>query len=352
MNVDAFLTYVPYENAGWSDLVTLYYLTRVTRLHDAGLLVPSKGAPTLLLRHFDSERARLTGTIRDVKGVDTVPFGKGIDALKEIMRGVGINNGSRIGVDEFELTLQVYNAIKESFPSLQIVPVGSIIRDMRIRKSKDEIEKTRKACAIADRVFSKISENLPDRLQENELAALGKAEAIRAGAGNAIVIVISGTNATLPYNDSGQDVVEGDKTLICVVACSADGYWCDVNRTLVIGNLSERQLNSKKAVIEALETGVRSIREGIRGETVASACRNVIAKYNLPQPPHRIGHGIGLSIPEAPIIEKEFDYTLGDGMTFTIEPGTYVPESYGIRLGHNIAITDGEPVVLDKYPLE
>ncbi len=60
---------------------------------------------------------------------------------------------------------------------------------------------------------------------------------------------------------------------------------------------------------------------------------------------HGLGHGIGINVHEAPpalnqteIAKQEFK----DGMCFTIEPGLYNPEHFGVRLENSCYMHKGK----------
>ena len=55
---------------------------------------------------------------------------------------------------------------------------------------------------------------------------------------------------------------------------------------------------------------------------------------------HRTGHGLGLEVHEEPYIKPGNDFILEKGMTFTIEPGIYIPNLGGIRIEDDIYLED------------
>ena len=68
-----------------------------------------------------------------------------------------------------------------------------------------------------------------------------------------------------------------------------------------------------------------------------------------------LGHGVGLEIHELPNINKRGDIPLEAGMTFTIEPGIYIPGKGGVRIEDTVVLTrDGARVLttLKKQLLE
>jgi len=72
---------------------------------------------------------------------------------------------------------------------------------------------------------------------------------------------------------------------------------------------------------------------GIESENVDKVARGIIedagyGRFFI----HRTGHGIGLEIHEEPYIVAGNSLKLAEGMTFSIEPGIYIPEQYGVRI--------------------
>jgi Xaa-Pro dipeptidase len=54
---------------------------------------------------------------------------------------------------------------------------------------------------------------------------------------------------------------------------------------------------------------------------------------------HRTGHGIGMEGHEEPYIRAGNRLILEPGMTFTVEPGIYLPGRGGVRVEDNVIIT-------------
>ena len=56
---------------------------------------------------------------------------------------------------------------------------------------------------------------------------------------------------------------------------------------------------------------------------------------------HRTGHGIGLEVHEPPYIVEGDETPLQPGMTFSDEPGIYLPGRFGVRIEDQLVVTDG-----------
>jgi Xaa-Pro dipeptidase len=103
-------------------------------------------------------------------------------------------------------------------------------------------------------------------------------------------------------------------------------------------------------VKRAQTAALRAARPGVLPEAVDAAARKVVVdagygpgyKYFS----HRLGHGIGMDIHEWPYLVKnnmfgwEKSLTLQPGMTFSDEPGIYIPGEFGVRLEDDMVITE------------
>jgi len=85
---------------------------------------------------------------------------------------------------------------------------------------------------------------------------------------------------------------------------------------------------------------------GVPCESVDAAARKVLERaglgpdYKLPGLPHRTGHGIGLSIHEAPYLVRGERTPLAPGMCFSNEPMIVVPDRFGVRLEDHFYVTE------------
>jgi Xaa-Pro dipeptidase len=120
-----------------------------------------------------------------------------------------------------------------------------------------------------------------------------------------------------------------------------DGYIADLTRTFAVGEVDAEAESIHETVQRANAAGRAAAYPGATAADVDRAAREVIdaAGYG-PYFTHRTGHGIGIEAHEPPYIRGDNRQVLEPGMTFTVEPGIYLPERGGVRIEDNIVITE------------
>lgn len=100
-------------------------------------------------------------------------------------------------------------------------------------------------------------------------------------------------------------------------------------------------------VYKAQQTAIQNAKVGMKASKIDALARDIITqagygKYFV----HSTGHGVGLDIHEFPMITSKSDTIIEDNMVFTIEPGIYLPDEFGVRIEDTVAMIDGKAVIL------
>ena len=128
--------------------------------------------------------------------------------------------------------------------------------------------------------------------------------------------------------------------------CKVAGYNSDITRTYVFGQATQEQARVWEIEKRAQAAAFAAVKPGVRCEEIDAVARRVLAAegfspdYDLPGLPHRTGHGIGLSIHEAPYLVRGDRTPLAPGMCFSNEPMIVIPETFGVRLEDHFHVTE------------
>jgi Xaa-Pro dipeptidase len=226
-------------------------------------------------------------------------------------------------------------------------PARAIVRELRMRKTPEELAELRAAGAAIDRVHARMSEWLRPGRTEREVGSDIAAAIVEEGhAAAEFVIVGSGPNGSSPHHALSDRVIgRGDVVVVDIGGPLPSGYCSDSTRTYAAGPVSQPDVASAYAALHASqEAAVDAVRPGVSCQDVDRAARRVLVEARLGDHfIHRTGHGIGLDVHEEPYIVEGNDTLLEEGMAFSVEPGIYLAGRHGARI-EDIVVCTGSGV--------
>jgi Xaa-Pro dipeptidase len=325
---------------------SLYYLTGIRwgiseRL--LALVLPRTGDPIVVVPAFEEGRMR-----------EKLHFAAEVRAWQEdesptiiaaaALGDRGIRTG-RLGVEE-TAPFTFFDHLRNAAPGLECVSADPVTIACRGRKSAHELELMRLACEATFDVFRAVFASLKEGMSQEDIGKLVEGGFAKMGLhGGALVLL--GASAALPHGTiKPQKLKEGDVVLIDG-GCAVDGYASDVTRTGIFGKPREKVARVYEIVRKAQDGALDAARAGRLSGTVDDAARKVVTdggygpgyKYFT----HRLGHGIGLDGHEHPYLVRGSTTVLEPGMTFSNEPGIYIPGEFGMRCEDDMVITAEGP---------
>jgi D-alanyl-D-alanine dipeptidase len=154
-------------------------------------------------------------------------------------------------------------------------------------------------------------------------------------------IVGSGPNGASPHHEAGDRVIQAGEAVVMDFGGFAAGYGSDMTRTVVVREPPEGLEEVYGLVRRAQQAAFETVRPGAACEDVDRVARAVIVDAGYGEAFfHRTGHGIGLETHEEPYIVAGNRTALEPGMTFSIEPGIYLPGRFGVRIEDIVAVTE------------
>ncbi len=263
---------------------------------------------------------------------------------------------AKLGAIPRHLRLLELSYLESACPELEILSGQEILQQMRMIKRADEITFIKEAVRIAECALSCIIPGIKTGMTEKELAAKLVSRLFFEGSDPELPffpIVSFGENSANPHaSPTDRALRTGDLVLIDWGA-SHQGYYSDITRTFVMGDANPELEQIAQFVLEANAAGRAAVKPGIPSSEVDRAARQVIDKAGYGEFfIHRTGHGLGRESHEEPYI-SQFDQTiLEPGMTFTIEPGIYMPGRGGVRIEDNVLVTEQGCRSLTAMPRE
>jgi D-alanyl-D-alanine dipeptidase len=225
---------------------------------------------------------------------------------------------------------------------------------LRAIKDEDELERLTAAGEAADAAFYDIVQVQFAGRKETEIGA-DLADALKAHGHSEVdfTVVGSGPNGANPHHELGERVIEDGDMVVLDFGGIKDGYGSDTTRTVHVGEPTDEERQVHEIVEQAQQAGFEAVRPGVACQEIDRAAREVIAdagygEYFI----HRTGHGIGLTTHEPPYMVEGEEHLLEPGMCFSIEPGIYLPDRFGVRIEDIVTVTEDGGRRLNNTPRE
>ena len=375
-----------------------FYLTGFNEPESVAVLVPGRpqGEYILFVRDrdparetWDGRRAGPEGAVRDFGADHAFP----ISDIDDILPGL-LENRAKVFYamgthPEFDQRVVSWvNGLRTQARNgrhapQEIVALDHVLHDMRLFKSRAEVETMRQAARIAAQAHVRAMKACVPGRREYEIAAEVMHEFRLHNADLSYLPIVGGgaNGCILHYRENDALLRDGDLLLIDA-GCEVDCYASDITRTFPVnGRFSPEQralydivLDANHAAIAAVKPGnhwnqphevaVRVVTQGLvklgllKGKVAKLEESGAFRKFFM----HRTGHWLGMDVHDVG------DYKIGNewrvfepGMALTIEPGIYVapgtpgvPRKWhgiGIRIEDDVVVTrDGCEVLTDGVP--
>ena len=368
------------------------YLTGFDEPESIAVLAPGgEQKYTLFVRPRDPEqeiwvgrRAGVEGAKRDFGAHESFPIADFAGKLHEILDGAD-KLYYRLGVDP-DLDTAIIRKIAEMralnrkpiHPPRTIIDPATIVHEMRVLKSPEEIELMQKAADIAAEAHVEAMKAVRGGMMEYEVEALIEQIFRRHGSGPSYTSIIgAGANATVLHYINNDGELRDGELLLVDAGAEYKGYASDITRTFPInGKFSKAQREIYDLVLETQMSCVEMVRPGVthdelKAHSVELLTAGMVKLGLLKGEPaelieeekykqfymHGLGHLLGIDVHDVGIYyyDKQ-SRALEPGVVMTVEPGIYVapdtkdiPEQYlgiGVRIEDDVLCTANGPRVL------
>jgi Xaa-Pro aminopeptidase len=294
------------------------------------LVVPASGEPFLMVPRLELPAAEHSPASR--LGVEFVAWDETDDPYGQVAHRLGAV--ARVGLADRMWAMQSLR-FRAAMPETEQVLAGTVLRELRMRKSPEEAAALAAAGAAIDAVHGLVPRLLKAGRTEREV---GKdiAEAI-IDSGHAtvdFVIVGSGPNGASPHHELSDRVIQaGEPVVVDIGGTMPSGYCSDSTRMYCVGEPPADFVRYYEVLKRAQEAACAHVRPGVTCESVDAAAREVIADAGFGDHfIHRTGHGIGLETHEEPYIVSGNEELMQPGFAFSVEPGIYLAGRHGARI--------------------
>ena len=323
----------------------------------AAALLPKEGNPVVVLPQDWSQAIIDQGWQGEVlvydenQGYETGAF---VKALEELIVSMGLDK-NKIGLDTSRVSKGLMDSLSGKLPNIEWEQADPMLRDLRIIKTKGEIDFIERACKQADRgiiyalmhlegvvdnpgyTIAEITERIRVHVNENGASGVG------------ILNSAFGSDGQIYYTPQRGWVKDGELFRMDVSA-NYMGYWTNIGRMGVTGKPTPDQENAYKENLMLKQTALEMLKPGVACNEVYAHVARVAEKQAVgfwKEP--GIGHGVGASHHEAPYLNLSCSTELKMGMVIALDIYTYGPRQELIHSKDIYAITEAGNRKLSWY---
>lgn len=308
--------------------------------------------PILIVPQLDALDALHSNWKFEVMGISDTenPWEKISEAIRQ--RSIRIET---LAIEKDHLVYNRLAALDKIFSRPMYISAEEKIWSMRMIKSKDEIIKMREAARGADYAIEIGVKEIAEGKTEVEILAAIEYQLKKEGISKMSfdTMVLTGANGASPHGVPGKTKIKRGDLVMFDLGVVIDGYCSDITRTVAFGEPNEEQRLIYETVLKAQIAACNAVEPGKTCAEIDLTARNIISEAGYGEFfPHRLGHGLGMSVHEAPSVTSINQFVLKEGITFTIEPGIYVPGIAGVRIEDDVIVTADSVEIFTQYPKE
>ena len=222
-----------------------------------------------------------------------------------------------------------------------------------MRKDNLEIELIQKAVDILANIKKKIPDLLRNAVGLSEKEVCLEIEYLikKEGAEGVAfeTIVAFGERSAMPHASPTGRKIKHDEIVLIDMGAVYEGYHSDLTRMFFLGEKVGEIEDIFSILQSAQAAAIQNIKPGVSAKDIDACARNVIEQAGYGSYfGHGTGHGVGIEVHERPWISPAGEIILEEGMVFTIEPGIYLPDKFGLRLEDMVLVRRQGPLVLSR----
>jgi Xaa-Pro aminopeptidase len=288
----------------------------------------------------ERDRVRLFTDFRYLQAARAVEQAETVQTKRNVIGELAETLTGRVGFEATALSYANYEVLKKG--TVEPVATYGVVEQLRAVKDEGELEALRRACAITDRVFERLTE-VPFVGRTERDVAWDLTQLFHDEGGNGLAfesIVGSGPTGSRPHARAGERKIGAGELVVIDAGTTIDGYASDYTRTFATGPLDGEAKEVYETVLLAQQAALDGIRAGLSGVDADALARRVIDDSPFAGAMgHGLGHGLGLDVHENPRLSTESTDVLEPGNVVTVEPGIYLDGKFGVRIEDDVVVT-------------
>jgi len=283
--------------------------------------------------------------------------------LQDIFKGRG---NLTIGIELYKTPPVVTEWLREEATGIRLVDVASIIDEMRMIKTPEEIEILRQAGQVAIAMAEGAAQVIDVGVPEYEVALAVIAAGTRKAAEfldpdgpdrlisptiHNLQVIETGWYTIMCHKRNTTRVIQkGDPVNLCFCNMAQfKMFHLGFDRTWLIPPLHDEYARIYEIALKAQQAAIEMVRPGVPACDVHHACVEVYKEAGF-EPGYRTGRAIGYSFLENPQLRYDDKTILQPGMALCCDGGVTFNREFAARVGDSLVVTETGYELLTPYP--
>ena len=357
------------------DLLVLYsnaldpghvrYLADVVGVNEsAAMVIPLEGDPIVCSGQACQAWSKYKSRVKDVRIFPEVGEVAGTEYLvgdqftfsslfQELRQKYSIKKIGTVGTLIFPQI--IYVQLQKTFPAAEIVNAESLMFELRVRKSENEVACTRRAAEILDNSFANAVQKIQVGWTELDIMAEIEGAILRGGAeGTAVswdpMIPTGAERSNLCMNRNTLRKVSAGEIICLQAGAVVEGYNSALCTPFVLGEIPGEIKRAVMAANEAMEATIHSLKPGATSRQINASGKAVLKRTGYGEyTPYALMHNIGCLECESPWMAEDKDYPVVEGMTVCIDVFLFRLPWGSFRIENTLAVTAQGAECLTKF---
>jgi len=214
----------------------------------------------------------------------------------------------------------------------RIVDASELVDPIKAVKSEDELELVRRTAAAQDQAMRAALDAAEPGMRELEVAAIAERLTRSLGSEQGLFLAWSG-----PAGSAGQIVnrhlqnrvlAPGDQFSLLIESNGAGGFYCELGRTIVLGEAPERLQAEHEFVLRAQRFCAERLAPGADPAWLWREYNDFVQDAGRPAERRLHFHGQGYDMVERPLIRFDETLPVAASSYFAVHPSFNVPGAY------------------------
>jgi Xaa-Pro aminopeptidase len=230
-------------------------------------------------------------------------------------------------VGTYGMSAALSDQLRDALPQARFVEASDLVDAIKVIKSAEEIARIRDTTALQDAAMRAAFDAIQPGMTDKEVAAVAADCCFRLGAEMGIWLVgsykIGQPSGFGPWHFANRRIEKGDALSLLVETNGPGGYYCELGRTCVLGDVPARMQDEFAFVLEARQFTLDLLKPGTSCKTIWDEYNAFMERNGRPKEARLYCHGQGYDLVERPLIRDDEPMPIAADTLIVVHP-TYI----------------------------